>query len=241
MRLLALDTATEACSVAILVDGRTLARFEVAGRSHTQQMLPMVHGLMAEAGLSFAQLDALVCGIGPGSFAGVRIGVGFMKGLALSLDRPVVGISSLAMLAQGAIDAGATRVIASIDARMNEIYVGTFQRGADGLAQALGAARVEPPDVFDEPASGPWHGVGTGWGTYEAALRTGTKGELLKVDGAALPHAQAALKLAQLMLAAGQALTADALEPLYLRDKVALTLEEQVQLRASRAAPETRA
>jgi len=234
MRLLALDTATEACSAAILLDGRTLARFEVAGRSHTQQMLPMVHGLMAEAGLSFAQLDGFVCGIGPGSFAGVRIGVGFVKGLALSLDRPVVGISSLTMLAQAALDEGAPRVIASIDARMTEIYVGAFEADAGGLSRAMGPLRVMPPDQFREDTAGPWHAVGTGWGTYEATMRRGVTGDLLHVDGAALPRAQTALKLALPEFAAGRALSADDLAPLYLRDKVALTLEEQVRLRASR-------
>lgn len=234
MRLLALDTATEACSAAILFDGRTLARFEVAGRSHTLQMLPMVHGLMAEAGLSFAQLDGFVCGIGPGSFAGVRIGVGFVKGLALSLDRPVVGISSLTMLAQGALDDGARRVIASIDARMNEIYVGSFEADADGLCRPMGSPRVMPPDQFREDETGPWHAVGSGWGTYEAAMRRGVTGDVVHVDGAALPRAQRALKLALPEFAAGRVLTADDLAPLYLRDKVALTLEEQVQLRASR-------
>lgn len=234
MRLLALDTATEACSVAILVDGRTLARFERAGRSHTQRMLPMVHGLMAEAGLSFAQLDGFVCGIGPGSFAGVRIGVGFVKGLALSLDRPAVGITSLAMLAQGAMEQGAQRAIACIDARMNEIYVGVYARNADGLAQSLGPARVMPPATFAEAADGPWHGIGSGWGTYETQMRNGVAGELSVVDGTALPHAQFAMRLALPVFAAAGEISADLLAPLYLRDKVALTLEEQVQLRASR-------
>ncbi len=234
MHLLALDTATEACSVALRVDGRTLVRFDKAGRSHTQQMLPMVHGLMAEAGLSFAQLDGFVCGIGPGSFAGVRIGVGFVKGLALSLDRPVVGISSLTMLAQGAFDAGAQRVIAAIDARMSEIYVASFEKGAQGRAQALGPPRVMPPEAFAEDREGPWQGVGTGWGSYEALMRAGVRGKLAGVDGAALPHAQTALDLAEPLFAAGATIDADLLAPLYLRDKVALTLEEQMQLRAYR-------
>lgn len=236
MLLLALDTATEACSVALRVDGRTLVRFDKAGRSHTQQMLPMVHGLMAEAGLSFAQLDGFVCGIGPGSFAGVRIGVGFVKGLALSLDRPVVGISSLTMLAQAALDTGAQRVIAAIDARMNEIYVASFGKDAQGLARALGPPRVMPPEAFAEEGEGPWQGVGTGWGSYEPLMRAGMRGKLAAVEGAALPHARAALDLAEPLFAAGAAIDADQLAPLYLRDKVALTLEEQLRLRASRNA-----
>lgn len=234
MHLLALDTATEACSAALSVDGRTLARFEVAGRSHTQRMLPMVHGLLAEAGLSFAQLDGLVCGIGPGSFAGVRIGVGFIKGLALSLDRPVVGVSSLAMLAQGAMDAGASHVIAAIDARMNEIYVGSFEKDGNGLARAIGAAQVLAPEAYREEAPGPWQAVGSGWTAYEAQMRSGVTGPIHFVDAAALPHAQAALRLAGPVFAAGAAIDADTLAPVYLRDKVALTLEEQVCLRRSK-------
>lgn len=235
MRLLAVDTATEACSAALWVDGQCQLRFEVVGRSHTQQMLPMVHGLMADAGCAFAQLDGLVCGVGPGSFAGVRIGVGFVKGLALSLDRPVVGISSLAMLAQGAIDAGAAQVLASIDARMNEVYFGAFARDASGLAQPLSRARVAAPDAIREGGIGPWVAVGTGWGAYEMPMRAGVVGDLSWVDGTALPRAEQALKLALPVFASGAAISADALAPLYLRDKVALTLEEQVQLRQSKS------
>src|SRR3546814_5034000 len=99
MNILALDTATEACSAALQLGDQVIARFEVAGRGHTQKLVPMVRGLLAEAGIAFAQLDAYVCGVGPGSFAGVRIGVSFVKGLALAHERPVVAVSSLAMLA----------------------------------------------------------------------------------------------------------------------------------------------
>src|SRR3546814_9528921 len=87
MNILALDTATEACSAALQLGDQVIARFEVAGRGHTQKLVPMVRGLLAEAGIAFAQLDAYVCGVGPGSFAGVRIGVSFVKGLALAHER----------------------------------------------------------------------------------------------------------------------------------------------------------
>ena len=234
MRLLALDTATEACSAALFDDGRVLARFELAGRTHTQRMLPMVHTLMADAGIAFAQLDGFVCGVGPGSFAGVRIGVGFIKGLALSLDRPVVGVGSLEMLAQGAIDGGATQVLTAIDARMNEVYFGTFGRDAEGLSFALHPAIVVAPDAVPAQTSGSWRAVGTGWGTYEAQLRARVAAGIHSVDGQALPHAEQALKLALPRFASGAMTSADDLAPVYLRDKVALTLEEQVQLRASR-------
>lgn len=234
MRLLALDTATEACSAALWIDGQVLARFEIAGRTHTQQMLPMVHGLLAEAGLGFAQLDGFVCGVGPGSFAGVRIGVGFIKGIALALDRPVVPVTSLAMLAQAAVDDGAARVLVAIDARMNEIYFGAFTRGAEGLAISGEAARLLAPDQLRVHDAGPWAAAGTGWATYEATLRAGVEGVIERLDGTALPRAASALKLALRRFAARDVLRADALAPVYLRDKVALTLEEQVQLRASK-------
>lgn len=234
MRLLALDTATEACSAALWIDGQILDRFEVAGRTHTQQMLPMLHGLLADAGLGFAQLDGFVCGVGPGSFAGVRIGVGFIKGIALALNRPVVPVTSLAMLAQAAIDEGAERVLVAIDARMNEVYFGAFTQGAEGLAICGEAAQVLAPDQLRVRGAGPWVAVGTGWGTYEATLRAGVEGGIERLDGAALPRAATALKLGLPRFASGDVIQADALAPVYLRDKVALTLEEQVQLRAAK-------
>lgn len=234
MRLLAVDTATEACSVALQVDGRVLARLDAAGRSHTEQMLPMVHGLMRDAGLRFTHLQGLICGVGPGSFAGVRIGVGFIKGLALSLGLPVVAVNSLEMLAQDAMDAGALRVLCAIDARMDEVYVGAFERRPDGLAQALGPPCLSGPSAFRLAGDGPWVAVGTGWRRYEAELRAGTEGAISRVDGTALPRATAALRLAQAAFARGDVLDADALTPLYLRDKVALTLDEQARLRHSR-------
>lgn len=238
MRLLALDTATEACSAALWLDGRVLERFEVAGRTHTQKMLPMIHGLMAEAGVPFSQLDGLVCGTGPGSFAGVRIAIGFIKGLGIALDVPVVGIGSLAMLAQGAIERGAERVIAAIDARMNEIYIGAFRRGTNGLAAAHARPAVLAPDRVDFHDAASWAGVGTGWGRYEAVLRPRIHTHVASIDGTALPRASSALELALPLFTSGAAASADALAPVYLRDKVALTLDEQRQLRNQKSRSE---
>lgn len=234
MKLLALDTATEACSVALSVDGRIVERFETAGRSHTERLMPMLQDLMAEAGLAFAQLDGIACGIGPGSFAGVRIGVGFVKGLALALDRPVVGVSSLPALALRAMRGGAPQVLTAIDARMNEVYWGVYRAGADGLPQALAPDQVCAPDQVPAVAAGDWTAVGSGWGAYPDALRAAAGAAPLQVVADALPHAEDILRLAQPLFAAGQAISADALLPAYLRNKVALTLVEQAALRASR-------
>lgn len=232
MKLLALDTATEACSAALWQDGQLLQRYAAAGRSHTELVMPMTKGLMAEAGCAFSQLDGVVCGVGPGSFAGVRIGVGFVKGLALALDRPVVGVSSLAMLAQAAMQQGAENVLAAIDARMGEIYLGVYRRNAAGLAALDGVESVCKPVLPALPPAD-WTGIGTGWGTYAEALRASVSGTLCSADGTALPRAEQALTLAIPVFRAGQAISSDELMPVYLRNKVALTLVEQKQLRSA--------
>lgn len=232
MKLFALDTATEACSVALWIDGEVIERFEVAGRDHTQRLPAMARGLLAEAGLGWSQLDGLVCGVGPGSFAGVRIGVAYTQGLALAHDQPVVGVSSLAMLAQVALrEPGAERVLVAIDARMDEVYFAAFRRGEDGLAWAEGEASVCRPESVPGQL-GESLAAGTGWGRYETVLRSAVGVGLLGVDGEALPRASAALELALPAFRNGRAGDAGSLAPIYLRNRVALTLAEQAQLRA---------
>lgn len=231
MKILALDTATEACSAALWSDGEVRSRFENAGRNHTERLMPIVQELMAESGCQFSQLDGIACGVGPGSFAGVRIGVGFVKGLALALDLPVVGVSSLAMLAQHAILHGATQVLSVIDARMHEVYFGAFVKTQQGLAQALMPEGVSAPDAIPQPPQGTWVGVGTGWGAYPEMLKKIINVELVVTQGDALPRAIEALTLALPQFKAGHTISADELAPVYLRNKVALTLAEQADLR----------
>jgi tRNA threonylcarbamoyladenosine biosynthesis protein TsaB len=229
---LALDTATEACSVAVSVDGRVHARFEPMQREHTARVLPLVQEVLASAGRTLAQVDGLVCGIGPGSFAGLRIGVGVAKGLALARDLPVVGVSSLAMLAQRALrDATVDEVVAVIDARMSEIYFGAYRRGADGRAVVVVPDLVCAPTAAPKLPGGNWTAVGSGWGRYPEELRQAVGAQLVRTDAAALPHAEDALVLGVPEFAAGRAGSADALVPAYLRDRVALTLVEQAALR----------
>jgi len=141
MKLLALDTSTEACTVAIAVDGRAMERFSVGG-NHSEQILPMVQELLAEAGASLKELDAVVFGRGPGSFTGLRIAAGVTQGLAFGADRPVVPVSSLAALAQGQ---NADRVLAAFDARMQQVYWGAYVRGPGGLVELTGEESVLAP------------------------------------------------------------------------------------------------
>ena len=229
MKLLAIDTATEACSAALYLDGGVSERLVNAGRSHTELLLPMVRELMAEAGIGFRQLDGIACGIGPGSFAGVRIGVGYVKGAALAADLPVVGVSSLALLAQQAMVQGHARVLPLIDAKTNEIYAGLYQRDAQGLARTISADLVCLPAELAAPEDGDWFGCGSGWNAYGDILRS--RVAISAVDAQAQPRASAALALALPEFAAGRALNADDLVPAYLRNKIALTLLEQADLR----------
>ena len=221
MKLLAIETATEACSAALYVDGHILQRAEVAPQKHSELILPMCDALLAEAGLARAALDALAFGRGPGSFTGVRIGTGVIQGMAFALDLPVVPISSLAALAQGAFRAHrAQAVLTAIDARMDEVYWGAF-REENGLMRAVGTECVRAPEAVPVPSGDEdWFGAGTGWGAYERPLR-GRLGERLKdCEADVFPVAQDVVTLAVADFNAGLAVAAEQALPVYLRDEV---------------------
>jgi tRNA threonylcarbamoyladenosine biosynthesis protein TsaB len=229
MKLLAFETSTEACSVAVLVDGAVHARFEVAPRRHTELALPWADALLAEAGVSRAQLDAIAVSRGPGAFTGVRLGISLAQGIALALDRPVLAVSTLAVLAMQAQG----DVIAAIDARMGEVYVGAFRRAGEGVV-AVGPEAVSAPEQVALPEAGLWQGVGTGFGAVDGALRDRFGALLASVDPAALPHAADLATLAAIAFRNGEALAPERVEPAYLRNQVALTLVQQQALRAAR-------
>ena len=142
--LLALDTSTDACSVALQHKGEVLEDFRVIPRQHTKQLLPMVEEILAQAGISPAQLDAIAFGRGPGSFAGLRIATGVAQGLAFATERPVLPISTLEAMALLMMQQGQSRVAASLDARMNEVYWACYEQ-REGLPVALAPERVCPP------------------------------------------------------------------------------------------------
>ncbi|WP_058835482.1 tRNA (adenosine(37)-N6)-threonylcarbamoyltransferase complex dimerization subunit type 1 TsaB [Luteimonas abyssi] len=232
MRLLAFETSTEACSVAILVDGAVRERFEIAPRRHAELALPWAEALLADAGVAKSQLDAIAVGRGPGAFTGVRLGIALAQGIALALDRPIVPVSTLATLAAPALDAGGgTRVLAAIDARMDEVYVAAFS-GTPDSPLALDVERVCAPETVVLPDDGAtWHGVGTGFGAREAALAGRLATRLVRVDADALPHAADTARLGAAGYAAGRAVAPERVEPAYLRNQVALTLAEQAARR----------
>jgi tRNA threonylcarbamoyladenosine biosynthesis protein TsaB len=235
MKLLAFETATEACSVALWLDGDVRERFEIAPRRHAELSLPWAEQLLAEAGIAKSQLDAIAVGRGPGAFTGVRLAVALAQGIALALDRPVVPVSTLAALAMQARPqslAEPARVIAAIDARMSEVYAGMFEL-RDGDAVPLSSECVCNPDEF-ELAEGEWLGVGTGFAAADGTLRRRFDKQLAGCDAAALPHAAEVARLAALAFARGEVVAPERVEPAYLRNNVALTLAGQQALRDSR-------
>jgi tRNA threonylcarbamoyladenosine biosynthesis protein TsaB len=230
MKLLAFETATEACSVALWIDGEVHERFELAPRRHAELSLPWAEQLLADAGVAKSQLDAIAVGRGPGAFTGVRLAIALAQGIALALDRPVVAISTLAALA---MQSRGEHILAAIDARMGEVYLGAFARKGDDLI-AIGNEAVSKPDAAPLPDGREWHAVGTGFSAADGALRARLRSHLVAVDAGALPHAGDVARLAARAFARGEAVAPDRIEPAYLRNNVALTLVEQQALRDSR-------
>lgn len=197
--------------------------------------LPWAEQLLAEAGISRRQLDAIAVGRGPGAFTGVRLAIGIAQGIALALDLPVLAISTLQVLALRA-PAEATHVLACIDARMGEVYAGLFERQGEAMLM-LGSEVVCAPEAVLLPQSAPqWAGVGTGLAAGEMPLQQRFAGRLSSVDAAALPHAADLLTLALPAALRGEGVAPERVEPAYLRDNVALTLVEQQAARAAKAA-----
>ena len=239
MKLLAFETATEACSVALWIDGEVRERFEFAPRRHAELALPWADELLAEAGIARSQLDAIAVSRGPGAFTGVRLAISIAQGIALALDIPVVPVSTLAVLSMRATS-GSQRMLAAIDARMGEVYLGAFARSVDGLVKALGEEilmspqqsidwlRIAQCDVV-HAAHEPWIGVGSGFAAGDGALIATLGDALDQCDGSALPHASDLTRLAVTAYDRGEALSPERVEPAYLRDKVALTLSEQLE------------
>lgn len=217
MKLLALETATEACSAAVWVDGAILERYELTPRRHAALILPMSEAVLAEAGLAVTQLDAIAFGRGPGAFTGVRIAVGIAQGIAFAADLPVVPVSTLAALALGAARATAhARIAAALDARMGEVYWGCYAVDGDE-AEPLAQEWVGAPALIAAPP-GEWFGAGTGWLAHGAMLsqRLAVGGWL----GECYPRAGDVARLATAPRRRGDWVDAERALPVYLRNQV---------------------
>ncbi|HEH9431080.1 TPA: tRNA (adenosine(37)-N6)-threonylcarbamoyltransferase complex dimerization subunit type 1 TsaB [Aeromonas sobria] len=221
LKILAVDTATEACSAALLVGDTLFSRWEEAPRDHTRKILPMVQAVLEDAGISLSDLDAIAFGRGPGSFTGVRIGISVAQGLAFGVGVPLIGISTLAAMAQGAyrLD-GAEQVLTAIDARMNEVYFGRYEL-IDGRMQLVGDEVVSDPAALVDARgkqAGPVTCVGTGFETYGETLSA--LADELVVSQVRFPAAEDMLPLARAAWLAGEAVPVEQATPVYLRDKV---------------------
>jgi tRNA threonylcarbamoyladenosine biosynthesis protein TsaB len=228
MKILALDTATESCSVALLIDGKLSTREMEFDRGHAEHSLPMVDSILIEAGLRLAEVDALAFGRGPGGFTGVRLAASVTQGLAFGAGLPVVPVSNLAALAQRAFDLAFApeRVLVCSDARMHEVYWACFERAQNGLARLLGEEHVGPPQSVTLPVScadapaGSVAGIGRGFRAYPA-LREMVGPRVTVARDDLLPRAAEIARLAAQDVTAGRLLKPEEAIPVYLRDDVA--------------------
>ena len=238
MNYLAIDTATEACSVALRCGEDLLQRYEVAPQKHAAMLLPMIDKVLAEAELSPAGLDGLVFGRGPGSFTGVRISTAAVQGIALSIDCGVVGISTLAAMAHRSWrEQDLECVVAAIDARMQQVYWGCYLTRQEGLSELLGEEQVGDPGSVRLPESAlqhaalsDWSCVGTGAEQYADQLQTSgftPRSNAHNSEPSVLPSAIDMLMLATPRFANGEAQAVEQIAPVYLRDKVAQTEAER--------------
>ena len=226
MKILALETSTEYCSVALWQDGVSTQRFELAGQKHSEMLIEMLDAVLRDSGYGIQDMDGIAFGSGPGSFTGVRIACGAAQGLALGAGLPVAGICTLLALAEGT---GKTRVIAALDARMGEIYCAAYQRQHDNWVCVYEPCLCKPEEA-PTVAGGDWFGAGSGFATFADALQARYAGQLNGVDAAAVPKAQAIAALAAVQFASGGGVDAALAQPFYLRDKVALKTAEREQL-----------
>lgn len=227
MNFAAFETSTEWCSVALMRGGELSGLEARAGHGHSARVLPMLDRLLADAGLGLASLDAVAFGAGPGAFTGLRIACGVAQGIALARDLPVIGVSTLAALAE---ESGAERVLACIDARMREVYFSALERRDGRWREVVPAGCAAPVDLPMPPGEG-WIGCGNGFAAYGAM-------GLAAVFPEVHPSAMAVARLAAPRLAAGEGVDAALAQPVYVRDKVAYTEAERDAVRGQgRAGP----
>lgn len=215
---MAIDTATEACSAALLSGDKMVEEYELAPRRHAELILPMVDRLLARAELGLSELDALAFGRGPGAFTGLRIAAGVAQGLAFAAGLPVIPVSTLAALALSGGEAPGR--LCAIDARMGEVYWCTYAMDAGGMPVATSAERVSPPQAVSVPDGNGYFGVGSGWRSYADVLRERLGARYAGSNGDVYPRARDILVLARADYESGRALTPEEGIPVYLRDRV---------------------
>ena len=221
MRVLAIDTTEDACSAALLIGAEVYERFEVAPRQHSELILPMMDTLLADAGLRLVDLDALGFARGPGAFTGLRIAAAVAQGAAFGAGLPVVPVSSLQALAQGATrTTGAAAVLSALDARMGEVYWGAYRADGQGIMRPVIEECVCAPSQVPVPEADHWQAAGSGWVAHAAILEARCPACATN-DAGGWIHARDVVRLAAAMFAEGAAVPAEQAVPVYLRNEVA--------------------
>ena len=223
VNLVALETSTEYCSLAVSRGTQVFGRSFHAGQRHSELALPVLRELLLQAGLEMHAIEGIVYGAGPGSFTGLRIACGIAQGLALARNLPVAGIGTLLALAH---DCGADKVIACLDARMGEVYHGAYRKSG-GKWIEMHAPALYGPAAVPQVEGSDWVACGSGFRVHGAALARCYEGRISRTDADAIPNASAMLRLATEAFASGQGVDAAAAAPLYVRDKVALKTSER--------------
>lgn len=223
MKLLAIDTSTEACSAALLIDGRVLEDYALAPREHAQRILAMVDGLLAGTQMRLHELNAIAFARGPGAFTGLRIAAALTQGLAFGAGLPVLPVSTLAALAHAAWRLhGATRVLSTLDARMQQVYWGAWEVEGVGKMRPCGEEAVLFPADVPPPREPGWFAAGPGWGAYDSILAPRFAGILSGRDVALLPRAHDVALIGAHLAQQGGLLPPAQAQPVYLRDQVAV-------------------
>jgi tRNA threonylcarbamoyladenosine biosynthesis protein TsaB len=223
VQILALDTSTEYCSAAFWRDGHVFDRVEHAGQRHSELLIPMIRAVLAEGGASMHELDAIAATVGPGTFTGVRIATAVAQGLAFGARVPVVAVGTLEAMAAAC---NAQRVVVASDARMGEVYCAAYRRNTDHLETLFGPMLAKPDSVPTLTERG-FVGAGNGFERYRDALMQCWAESIESVADVSYPHARDVAALAATRVAIGLVAPAEALTPVYVRDKVALTVSER--------------
>jgi tRNA threonylcarbamoyladenosine biosynthesis protein TsaB len=230
MKILAIDTSTDACSAALLIDNQIYTEHKVIPRAHTRLILPMIEKVLSTGGCEPGDLDAIAFGCGPGAFTGLRIATGVTQGIALAADKPVIPVSTLAAIAlQTHKEHQATHILAALDARMQEIYWGIYQC-IDGELELLGdEALLIPANLPDIPElkDKNWVGTGSGWQAYHDVMMKNVAVNVLETYETISPSAKYIVQLAAKEFIHGNLLDPEQAQPVYLRNKVAETLKER--------------
>jgi len=230
VKILAIDTATEACSAALFINGVITEQYQLAPREHTQLILKMIESLLSDAKIKVADLDAIAFGRGPGSFTGVRIATGVVQGLAFACDLPVIAVSTLASIAQLAYeDHQQKNVLAGIDARMGEMYWGCYALDENNLMILNGEEKVSAAKMVEvnESFSNNYCGAGSAWDSYAEQLNEKLGEQVAAVYADYFPHSVTIVKLAAAAFKRGEAVEAAKAQPVYLRNDVAKKKQDQ--------------